>query len=171
MNIISDKAVFYESINIQGDNVRIDDFCIFTGNIQIGSNIHIGCYGFMSGKYGIVLEDFVQVAPRVSMFTACDDFSGCSLVGPTIPDEFKPKLKTGRIILKKHALIGAHSIIMPGVTIGEGASVGALSLVNRSLEPWGVYAGIPAIRLMDRSKKMLELEKEFRDKNGYNPKD
>jgi galactoside O-acetyltransferase len=53
-------------------------------------------------------------------------------------------------------------VILPGVTIGEGASVGALTLVNRSLDPFTIYAGIPARRLRDRSKAFLELETQWR---------
>ena len=56
-------------------------------------------------------------------------------------------------------IIGTQSVILPDVTIGEGSSVGAMSLVNRSLEPWGVYFGVPARRLKERSKDLLELEK------------
>lgn len=160
MNKISPNAKFYGDIKI-GDNVRIDDFCILTGNITIGDNIHIACHSFLAGSDGIILGDFSQFAPRTTILTASDDYSGYSLVGPQIPDQFKPKLKRGQVIVGRHGLIGANSVVMPGVTIGEGCSVGAFSFVNRDLDPWGMYVGVPAKLLKARSQKMLELEQEF----------
>lgn len=144
-----------------GDRVRIDNYSILTGDIEIGNNVHIGCYVFLSGQHGIILEDYVQISAKVVLLSGSDDYSGNSLVGPTIPAEFKPHMQTGKIIIERHALIGAGSVVMPGVTIGEGVAVGAMSFVNKSLEPWGVYAGIPAKRIKDRSKKMLELQVEY----------
>jgi len=159
--IISPLARIYCSSLEIGDNVRIDDFCILTGNIKIGSNIHIGCYNFYSGNNGIVLEDFVQMAPRISLLSASDDFSGNSLVGPCLPDELKPRLMKGAIVLKRHVLIGTNSVVMPGVTISEGASIGAYSLVKGDCEAWAIYGGVPAKKIKERSQKMLELEKQF----------
>lgn len=47
---------------------------------------------------------------------------------------------------------------MPNLTIQEGSVVGAMSFVNKTLEPWGIYAGIPVYKLKDRSKRLLELD-------------
>lgn len=160
MNQISPKASLYGKIEM-GDNVRIDDFCILTGDIKIGSNIHIACYTFISGQYGVEIEDYVQIAPRVSILSGSDDYSGGSMVGPTIPDEYKPKLETGKVILKKHVLLGLGTVIMPGVMVGEGVSTGAFTFINKDLDPWGMYVGIPARILKERKKKILELTKEF----------
>jgi len=159
-NQISPKASLYGNIEL-GDNVRIDDFCILTGDIKIGSNIHIACYTFFSGKYGIELEDYVQIAPRTTILSGSDDYSGDSMVGPTIPDGYKPKLETGRVVVKKHVLLGLGTVIMPGVTVGEGVSTGAFTFANKDLDPWGIYVGIPARYLKERGKKILELTKEF----------
>jgi galactoside O-acetyltransferase len=52
-------------------------------------------------------------------------------------------------------------VILPKLSIGEGSCVGALSLVKKSLDPWGVYFGCPAKRLKDRSRRLLELESEL----------
>ena len=160
MNKISPNAKLYGNI-VMGDNVRIDDFTILTGNITIGNNIHIACHCFFAGTDGIILGDYFQFAPRTTILTASDDYSGGSLVGPQIPDKFKPRLKRGKVIIGRHALIGINSTVMPGVTIGEGVSVGAYSFINKDLEAWGMYAGIPAKFLRERSKKMLELSQEF----------
>jgi acetyltransferase-like isoleucine patch superfamily enzyme len=161
MNMISEKACFYGNIKI-GNNVRIDDFCILTGDITIGDNIHIACFCFLSGQNGIVLEDFTQVGPRSTLLSGSDDFSGLSLIGPTIPDEYKPLMKKGKIIMRKHAVMGAHCVIFPGVIMAEGAALGACSLANRSLPAWTISVGVPAIAKKTRDKTMLQLEEEFK---------
>ena len=63
--------------------------------------------------------------------------------------------------MKRHAVVGSGCVILPGVTIGEGSSVGALSLINKNLDAWGVYAGSPARYIKARSKRVLELEKQL----------
>ena len=167
MNKISPNAKFYGNI-VLGSNVRVDDFAILTGNIIVGDNIHIACYSFFSGGNGIIIEDFAQFAPRTTLLSGSDDYSGNSLVGPQIPDEFKPYLKKGQIIIKRHVLLGTNTTVMPGVTIGDGVSVGAYSFVNQDLEPWGIYAGVPAKFIKHRSREMLNLEKEFERRNYEN---
>jgi galactoside O-acetyltransferase len=66
------------------------------------------------------------------------------------------------VTLERHVIVGANAVILPGVTIGEGSAVGALSLVNTSLPPWGIYAGTPARKINDRSRRLLDLEAEYR---------
>jgi len=68
----------------------------------------------------------------------------------------------GKVELKRHVIIGSGSVILPQVMIDEGSSVGALSLVNKSLDDWGVYFGSPAKKLKNRSKNLLKLEEELR---------
>lgn len=69
--------------------------------------------------------------------------------------------------MRKHVIIGSGSVILPSVEIKEGTAVVALSLVNKSLDEWSVYAGIPVRKINERSKKILDLEKEFlKDKDA-----
>jgi dTDP-4-amino-4,6-dideoxy-D-glucose acyltransferase len=89
-----------------------------------------------------------------------DDFKGNFLTNPTIPDKYR-KIKKKKIILEKHALIGSGCRIMPGVVVAEGSAVGAMSLLVKDTKPWKVYFGIPAKPLRDRSKQLLELEKQL----------
>ncbi len=141
---ISRFARFYSPEIIEvGDNVRIDDFCIISGKIKIGSHVHISAYVALYGSMGIVMEDYTGISPRSTVFSAMDDFTGENLIGPIHPKE-KTKVKGGQVLMKKYSQIGAHSIVFPNLTIGEGAVVGASSLVNRSLIDWGVYYGSPA---------------------------
>lgn len=79
------------------------------------------------------------------------------MTNPTIPELFTGAIRK-KVIIRKHVIIGAGTIIMPGVEINEGAAVGALSLINKNLEPWYIFAGIPCkvIRKRDKKPKILE---------------
>jgi galactoside O-acetyltransferase len=79
---------------------------------------------------------------------------------PTIPSKYTGVF-SGDVILCKHVLIGCNSIILPGVTMKEGSVLGALSLTNKDCEEFFIYKGNPATKFLKRSKKLLELEKEF----------
>jgi acetyltransferase-like isoleucine patch superfamily enzyme len=159
---ISDKASIYNADQIAiGDNSRIDDFCVISGNIKIGRNVHIAPYCLVAGgEQGITFEDFSGLAYQVQVFTQSDDYSGLTMTNPTIPTEYKKEAKKS-VLIGRHSIVGAGSIIMPGVTLKEGTSVGAMSLVRKSTEPWSIYLGNPAKKIKDRKKDLLELEKQY----------
>jgi len=163
---ISDKASIYNPGAIAvADNVRIDDFCVLSageGGIDIGSHVHVAVYSSLIGSGKIGLSDFSNLSSRVSIYSSNDDYSGRTLTNPTVPDQYK-RVKHKDVYLGKHVIIGSGSIILPGVTLEEGVAVGALSLVNRRCEAFGVYAGNPARRIKDRSRELLEMEKRFHD--------
>lgn len=159
---ISDKASIYspEKISI-GDNSRIDDFCVLSEKITIGRNVHIAVFcNVAGGALGVTLDDFSGLAYSVNVFSQSDDYSGRTLTNPTVPDEFKD-IALGAVHIGRHVIIGAGSMVFPGVTIADGCSVGAMSLVNRSTQEWGIYSGIPAKRIKDRSRELLDLEKKY----------
>ncbi len=164
---ISDKASIYNHDQIEiGDNSRIDDFCVVSGKIKIGKNVHIAPFCLIAGgEKGIVFEDFSGLAYQVQVFTQSDDYSGRTLTNPTISSEYKKETKK-EVIIKKHSIVGAGSIIMPGVILAEGTSVGAMSLIRKSTEEWSIYLGNPAKRIMSRKKDLLELEKEYLKNEG-----
>lgn len=159
---ISDKASIYNCSQIEiGDNSRIDDFCVLSGTIKIGRNVHIAPFCLIAGgEEGIILEDFSGLAYKVQIFSQSDDYSGETLTNPTIPSEYKKEIKKG-IFVGKHVIIGAGSIVLPGVYLAEGCSVGAMSLIRKSTEPWGVYVGNPAKRIKNRKQNLLTLEKKY----------
>jgi len=151
-----------ENISL-GDHVRIDSkttIIALSGKLEIGSYVHIagGCYINSAG--GINIGDFVGVSFGSALFSINDDYSGKFLMGPTIPIEFK-NINKQPIILNKHSVLGSGAVVLPGVSVGEGAAVGALSLVTKSIPDWKVYSGVPAKFLKDRSKELLEQEKLF----------
>lgn len=159
---ISRNAVVYSPELVElGDNVRIDDFTTISGRAKIHSYVHIaqGC-GLYGGDEGIVMEDYSGLSARVLIYATSNDYSGEMMTNPTLPDRFVGDI-SGKVVLERHAVIGCGSVILPGVTVGCGAAVGAMTLCNRSLEPWGIYGGSPARRLKDRKKGILEREKEF----------
>lgn len=158
---------FTENISI-GDNVRIDDFVIIVASgepVKIGNYIHIAANCYLAASAGLVMEDFSSLAPGVKVFTGSDDYSGNKLTNPTVDRKYIGG-DSGTVIIGRHVIIGAGSVILPKVRIDEGASVGAMSLVVRNLGPWMVYFGIPAKRLKSRSKNLLELEKLFLSEQG-----
>ena len=157
------NIVGLENISIE-NNVRIDSFTTIVSSkkekIIIGSNVHIGAYCYLSGNYGIEIHDFSNISQSVKLYTNSDDFSGNSLTGSCVPDKYK-KIYFGKIILKKHVIIGSSSLVMPNVTLEEGVAVGALSFVNKSLKEWNIYVGSPVRLLKERSKKIIDLENEW----------
>lgn len=164
---ISDKASIYNANEIKiGDHSRIDDFCIISGNIKIGSYCHITPMCLLAGgEKGIHLNDFCTLAYGVKIFSQSDDYSGETMVNSLIPKKFKNEGKE-KVTLERQVIVGAGSMIMPGVTVAEGCSIGAMTLVNKSTKPWGIYLGIPAKKVKNRKQNLLELEKQFLEENN-----
>ena len=160
---ISDKAVFYRPERIEiGNNVRIDDFCVLANNIKIGNYVHIALGScLLSGPNSLIeMCDFSALAYQAMILTSVDDYYGDYMANPCIPDKYR-KITECSVKLNKHCLIGTGTKIMPGVEIGEGTSVGAMSLVLKSTQDWKMYFGIPAKIIAERQKNILELEKNF----------
>lgn len=162
---LSRKCSLYNAGSISiGDHVRIDDFCILSGKVTLGSYIHIGAYCALFAAEDIVMEDFSGLSSRVSIYTVSEDYLGGSLTNPTVPDEYRKAVR-GPVRLKKHVIVGAGSVVLPGVTIGEGTAVGALALVLGSLRPWKVALGSPARPKAERKREAIEaLEAQMRAK-------
>jgi galactoside O-acetyltransferase len=160
---ISDRCSIYGAASIRiGDHVRIDDFAIITARepVIIGSYVHISAFAFLSGSFGIVIEDFVSVSPRATLLSGNDDFSGQWLPGPLVPEALR-NVQGACIHLGRHSMVGAHSVLLPGVSLGEGAVVGALSLVKEPLGPWGIYGGVPARLIRPRARGVEELSRRL----------
>lgn len=148
-----------KSIRI-GNNVRIDAYCILVGPITIGDFVHIGATTSKFGSEPLIVEPFANVSSRVSFFTENDDYTDGFMAGPMVPPDLR-KVSKGKITLKKHSIIGCGTVVLPGVTLDVGASVGALSLVNKSVPYLWCVTGNPARKICLRDDKLLELEKEF----------
>jgi acetyltransferase-like isoleucine patch superfamily enzyme len=158
------NVVYAENIAL-GSHIPIDGFCniVASKSIVIGSYVHVASFCHLSANAELRLEDFAGLSQGVLIYTASDDYSGRSLTNPTVPEEFQSTTR-GPVHLGRHVIIGAGTVILPNISIGEGTAVGALSLVNHDLEPWSVYAGVPAVRLGERHRDLLDLEQRLKVK-------
>ena len=94
---------------------------------RLGYKTDIGAFSYINAKYGVTIEDFVQVGSHCSIYSVS-----------TIDD------KKGAVFLGENCRIGTHSVIMPGVSVGKNAVVGACSFVNQNVPEDVVVAGVPA---------------------------
>lgn len=154
--LLSRKSSIYspEKISI-GSNVRIDDFSILSGNITIGSFVHISAYVALYGSYGIEINDYSGISAKTIVYSAVDDFSGEYMIGPMLDNEVT-NVNGGKVVLEKYTQIGAACVVMPSVTIKEGSVVGAMSFVNKSTEKWSIFAGTPIRFIKERKKELLK---------------
>lgn len=155
---ISRQAVISFPANVRiGNMVRIDAFTSLSGNksIEIGDHVHLGTGVAIHASAPVRIGNYSGLSAGVKLFTTDDDYSGMFLTGPTIPPEFT-QIRTGAVTLEEHCVVGANSVILSGVTLGEGVAVGALSLVKDDLPAWGIYGGVPARQLGPRSRELLK---------------
>lgn len=156
---VSRLCRFYGVSGTLGSNVRIDDFCIFKGRIEVGSFVHIAAFCMISGVSGTVrMEDFSGLAARTSIYTGTDDYSADMLTNPMVPKEYRHDI-TGEVTLKRGCIIGAHSVILPNVVVGEFASVGAFGLVYRNIPDGSVYVSPVGKMTVKRTKDTTALHK------------
>lgn len=162
--LIGRHAVLYSPERLSlGNHVRIDDFTVISGRVTLGDHIHISQFcGLYGGDEGIWMEDFSGLSSKCSIYAVSDDYSGASMTNPTVPAKYKPGSISKPVRIKKHAIIGCNSVVLPGVTVAEGTAVGSMSLCNRSTEAWSMYVGIPARKKGERKKDILELERQMR---------
>lgn len=164
---LSDKASIYNASNIYlGDNCRIDDFCILSagaGGIHIGKYVHIAAYTSLIGAENIFLDDFSGLSSRVSVYSSSDDYSGQFMTNPTIPEPYS-KAISKKVLIGRHTIIGAGSIILPGTRFLEGGALGALSVANdKEYSAFTIYAGVPAKAIKPRKRDLLTLENKWKD--------
>jgi galactoside O-acetyltransferase len=148
---------------VLGDHVRIDGFSSLIaphGRIRIGSRVHIATGCMLGGRAGIELGDYSSLSQGVRLFTAIDDFSGKKLSNATVPPDYAG-VQEAPIVVGRYVPIGSGSLVLPSVTIGEGAAVSAMSLINRSLDAWTIYAGIPVQPTGPRSQNLLGLIRQL----------
>ncbi len=164
--LISRKASIYGAKDIElRSNIRIDDFCILSGKIEIGNYVHIGCLTSVTGGAPLIMDDFSGISQGCRILTASEDFLDWGFGNPTIPERYR-NTKRASIKIGKFAVVGANSVICPGVTIGEGVTVAACSVVTWSLQPWGVYASNRRISERDREGVLRTYAKYLDERKG-----
>lgn len=103
-------------------------------NLKLGYKTDIGAFTYINAKYGVIIDDYVEIG------------SHCSIYSVSTIDK-----KNGQVILKKNCKLGSHSVVMPGVIIGENSIIGAFSFVNKNIPDNVIATGIPA-----KIKKRIE---------------
>ena len=163
---ISRFARFYSPEKIVvGNNVRIDDFCILSGDIKIGNNVHIAAGSKLYGEGGIEFGDYSGCSANCTIYSATDDFSGEYMVGAVLPDSVK-NVVAKKVVLEKYTQLGANTVVMPGVVVHEGAVTGAMSFIKEDLDAWTINGGIPTQVIKKRSDNLLkQLSKDGLDDN------
>jgi acetyltransferase-like isoleucine patch superfamily enzyme len=130
---IGEGTRVYDQVNLYkckiGKNCKIDAYVYIEEGVEIGDNVKIRAFTFI--PEGVKIEDDVFIGPRVT-FTN-DKY-------PRTRGRWR-LLKT---LVKRGASIGAGSIIMPGLTIGKYALIGAGSIVTKDIEDYAIALGIPA---------------------------
>jgi len=109
--------------------------CQHHENLKLGENTDIGAFTYINARYGVEIQEDVQIGSHCSVYS-----------WSTIDD------KQGRVIIKKNARIGSHSLVMPGVTIGENAVVGAFSFVTGDVPDGTIVFGVPARAVKQKGK-------------------
>jgi acetyltransferase-like isoleucine patch superfamily enzyme len=112
--------------------------CQHHKNLKLGTSVDIGSFTYINAKYRVELEREVQIG------------SHCSLYSISTIDN-----KKGRILVKKNARIGAHSVVMPGITIGKNSIIGAFSFVNKDIPDNSLAYGVP-VRIINSTRKSIK---------------
>jgi len=147
-----------------GSNVRIDCFCLLSAGLEgiyLGDHVHVAAGFYLFGGGGVIrMESFSGISARVSIYTSNDDYTEGYLTGPTVPMKYR-KVREGPVTLSRHAIVGAGSVLMPGVRLGLASSVGALSFVSRDVPDFAIVVGKPARLIGHRPQRILEREAEL----------
>lgn len=162
------KIIGIENIEF-GENIIIDDFVLIYAKekIKIGNFVHIANFASITGGNELVIGDFAAVSQGCRILTATDDFKFSGFGNSTVDNQFR-NIKSAPIKIGKFCIVGANSVVLPGVTIGEGATIGANSVVTRDVEPWGVYIGNKKVgdrdkrALLENYNKFLSVEDQTR---------
>lgn len=122
------------------------------GEIQIGSRCHVGSYAVLGSREPIIVSDFVGIASGVHIYSNSETpKAGLHMSGPMVPETMKA-FHSKKIHIGKDAVVGTNSVLLPGASLGEGAILGALSLLNKPIPEWEIWLGIPAKKIKSREK-------------------
>lgn len=125
---MSDRFTDWQSPQIEEGKLTKWNWLVqYVENLRLGMHTDIGAFTYINAKYGVTIEDEVQIG------------SHCSIYSLSTIDN-----KTGAVVLKRNCRVGTHSVVMPGVTIGENSIIGACSFVNQDIPPNTMFHGVPA---------------------------
>jgi galactoside O-acetyltransferase len=157
---VSEHATIVGLENVYlGSNIRIDSYVVILakrGQLKIGNNVHIEPNSSIVCHYGVEIGNYCTISHGVRLFTASADYSGIHFTN-VFPDAKYQVPKTGKIIVGNHVIIGGNSVVMPNLTIEEGAAIGALSFIRESIPGWKIYGGNPLQVLKERDQEIKYL--------------
>jgi acetyltransferase-like isoleucine patch superfamily enzyme len=158
------KFIYPRNISI-GDESVIDDFAFLYASgkgIEIGKFCHITVHCTLMAGGKITIKDFTGIGPNCVILAESDDYNGNGFIGLQVfGDKYRKRVELD-VTFEKHVHVGAGSIILPGITLGEGCSIGAGSLVTKSMPAWTICFGSPCKPIKDKPKdKQLQMEKDF----------
>jgi galactoside O-acetyltransferase len=140
-----------------GDDIRIDSgttIVATTGALTMEGLNHIGGQCHFCVAADLTIGEYSGTSQGVRIYTASDELSSAGGV------------RIRSINVARYVCIGAGSVVLPGCDIGEGSAVGALSLVNRKLRPWGIYHGNPVKRVNERPTEIEPMLSTVRTRLG-----
>ena len=156
-----------------GDHVIIDDFVYVGCALEIGSYSHVAANVNMSGGgQRLKIGDYVGIASGCSFHVASSDYMSASFELPTIPEQYRYGGLSEEIVLEDHVLLGAHTVVLPGVHLPEGFASAAHTVIRkRSFQPWTLYGGYDCRRMFKRNHRRLndvvrQFEMEMLHKKG-----
>lgn len=152
-------------------HILVGEFVFLAAGLgtHIGNFVHVAPHVTVSGGGFCVIEDFVSVCAGARIVTGSDRINGEGLPGPMAPPELR-SVERSFVHCGRHAFIGTGAILLPGVTVGEGAVIAAGSVVTRDVEPWTIYCGSPAKPLRARpSDTIRSHEKRAYEMTGTVP--
>jgi len=138
MSYIHPMSNIYDSV-VLGENVKIGAFAEIGKNVKIGKDVSIGCAAFIPEN--VIIEDDVFVGPHV-VFTN-DKHAPSNGAWRDLPPT----------IVESGVSIGANSTILPNLTIGRNATIGAGSVVTKDVPPFSIVCGNPAREIIKNEKK------------------
>jgi len=137
-----------------GEHTWIDKNVIILGGegVEIGRRVHIAHNCLVQGGGFVKVGNYVGIAAGSIIFSATDTVHDRKRIGPMIPLEYRNSVMKKPVIIEKDAFIGTRCVVFPGVTVGEGAVIGAGSLVLEDIPAWKIAVGSPAKPIKDRPK-------------------
>jgi len=153
-NVLIDVGVFLNG----PANISIGDYCwidaytrieAMLGEVTLGKRIHVAPFSIIAARAPVILEDYVGISAGVKIYANSEaPRDGKRMSGPMIPERYKA-FYSKPVILRRDSFVGTNSVLLPGAELGEGAVVGANSIVNRSVEPWAIVVG-PSAKVVGR---------------------
>jgi galactoside O-acetyltransferase len=141
-----------------GDYTIIDDFTYISGGFEIGRFGHVAPNVNLIAARGVIRAgDFVGIACGCCLYATSSDYLSASLDLPGVPAEFQFGGTVEDVCLGDHVLLGAHTVVLPGVVLPEGVATAAHTVLRKQdYEPWTLYGGWEAKPLARRRHARLD---------------